>query len=381
MRVLALDYGRARCGCAVSDPTGVLASPVEAVRAPTTRRGLARLRTLVAELEIERVVVGLPLSLSGRDSAQTTETRAFAARLEQELPVPVELYDERFTTRLAERTGGRADEDSRAAAHLLESWLASQPAWMGRRAPARSAGGPEVPDGSERTADAIAEERDGATRTAPARAAAGRTARRRAGRRRRGGGRRARRASRKWGGRFVAVLALALAGGAIWFLVELYQPFHGSPHGQRHGHDPAAFDLRVRSATSSRAPAWSPRASSSTCARRSPASAATCAPAPTTSSTDMTYSKVLKVLTTAPVGAADDQHHDHRGPDSRPDQRSAEGAGRQGQLLRRDPSLAADQLRRLRRAAAHAGPRGVPVPGHLPAGRADQHPGAREPIS
>jgi putative holliday junction resolvase len=127
MRVLALDYGRARCGCAVSDPTGVLASPVECVRAPMTRRGLARLRTLVRELGVERVVVGLPLSLSGGDSAQTTETRVFAARLEQELPVPVELYDERFTTRLAERTGGRADEDSRAAAHLLDSWLASQP--------------------------------------------------------------------------------------------------------------------------------------------------------------------------------------------------------------------------------------------------------------
>src|ERR1700733_9700237 len=131
MRVLALDYGRARCGCAVSDPTGVLASPVEAVIAPTTRRGLARLRTLVRELGAELVVVGLPVSLSGRDSAQTIETRAFAARLEQELPVPVELYDERFTTRLAERTGGRADEDSRAAAHLLESWLASQPTHQG----------------------------------------------------------------------------------------------------------------------------------------------------------------------------------------------------------------------------------------------------------
>jgi len=127
MRVLALDHGRARCGCAVSDPTGVLASPVESVRAPMTRRGLARLRTLVRELEVERVVVGLPLSLSGGDSEQTVETRAFAARLAQELPIPVELYDERFTTRLAERTGGRADEDSRAAAHLLESWLASQP--------------------------------------------------------------------------------------------------------------------------------------------------------------------------------------------------------------------------------------------------------------
>jgi putative holliday junction resolvase len=128
MRVLALDYGRARCGCAVSDPTGVLASPVEAIRAPTTRRGLARLRTLVCELDVRRVIVGLPLSLSGADSAQTTETRDFAARLGRELPVPVELYDERFTTRLAERSGGRADEDSRAAAHLLESWLASQPA-------------------------------------------------------------------------------------------------------------------------------------------------------------------------------------------------------------------------------------------------------------
>src|ERR1700760_1595034 len=127
MRVLALDYGRARCGCAVSDPTGVLASPIEPIRAPQSRRGLARLRTLVRDLGVQRVVVGLPVSLSGKDSAQTAETREFAARLEQELPVPVELYDERFTTRLAERTGGRAAEDSRAAAHLLESWLASQP--------------------------------------------------------------------------------------------------------------------------------------------------------------------------------------------------------------------------------------------------------------
>ena len=132
MRVLALDYGRARCGCAVSDPTGVLASPIEPVRAPQSRRGLARLRTLVRELDVERVVVGLPVSLSGRDSAQTAETRAFAARLEEELPVPVELYDERFTTRMAERAGGRADEDSRAAAHLLEGWLASQ---QGDRSP------------------------------------------------------------------------------------------------------------------------------------------------------------------------------------------------------------------------------------------------------
>jgi putative Holliday junction resolvase len=125
MRVLALDYGSARCGCAVSDPTGVLATPIDPVLGPASRRGLARLRALVRELSAERVVVGLPLSLSGADTAQTTETRAFAQRLAAALPVSVELYDERFTTRLAERTGGHASEDSRAAAHLLESWLAA----------------------------------------------------------------------------------------------------------------------------------------------------------------------------------------------------------------------------------------------------------------
>ena len=124
--MLALDYGSARCGCAVSDPTGVLATPIDPVLSPRSRRGLARLRALVSELDAQRVVVGLPLSLAGSDTTQTAEAREFAAQLERMLPVPVELYDERFTTRLAERSGGRASEDSRAAAHLLESWLAAR---------------------------------------------------------------------------------------------------------------------------------------------------------------------------------------------------------------------------------------------------------------
>ena len=128
MRVLALDYGAARCGCALSDPTGVLATPIDPVAMPGSRRGLARLRALVQQCGAQRVVVGLPLSLSGADSDQTRETRAFAQRLERTLPVPVELYDERFTTRLAQRDGGRGSEDSRAAAHLLSDWLAHQEA-------------------------------------------------------------------------------------------------------------------------------------------------------------------------------------------------------------------------------------------------------------
>jgi putative holliday junction resolvase len=126
MRVLALDYGSARCGCALSDPTGVLATPIGPIERPRTRRGFGRLRELVRERGVEHVVVGLPLTLSGRDSAQTTETREFANELARELDVEVELYDERFTTRLAARTGGDKSEDSRAAAHLLHSWLAAR---------------------------------------------------------------------------------------------------------------------------------------------------------------------------------------------------------------------------------------------------------------
>ncbi len=124
MRVLALDYGAARCGAAVSDRSGTIATPLEPVLRPGTRKGLQRIVALAAELGAERVVVGLPLSLSGGDSAQTAETRAFAERLRRLLGVPVELYDERFTTRLAQRTPGAAAEDSRAAALLLEGWLA-----------------------------------------------------------------------------------------------------------------------------------------------------------------------------------------------------------------------------------------------------------------
>jgi putative Holliday junction resolvase len=123
VRVVALDYGSARCGVAVSDPTGTVATPLEPVLLAGTRKGLARVASVVAELGAERVVVGLPLSLRGGDSPQTAEVRAFAERLRRAVPVPVELYDERFTTTLAERAGGAASLDSRAAAVLLEEWL------------------------------------------------------------------------------------------------------------------------------------------------------------------------------------------------------------------------------------------------------------------
>jgi len=125
MRVLALDYGSARCGCAVSDPTGTLATPLDPIEGAATKPGLERLARLAASLAAERIVVGLPIGLSGKDTDQTREARRFADALRARVTVPVEMYDERFTTAIAAQAGGsKTSEDSRAAAVLLEDWLA-----------------------------------------------------------------------------------------------------------------------------------------------------------------------------------------------------------------------------------------------------------------
>jgi putative Holliday junction resolvase len=123
LRVLALDYGTARCGCAISDPTGTLVRPLEAIEPPDPEA----VAELVAREEAERVVVGLPITLAGEEGEQAKLSRKFAGELSRLVDVPVETYDERLTTRMAERSareGARADRDSLAAAHLLESYLA-----------------------------------------------------------------------------------------------------------------------------------------------------------------------------------------------------------------------------------------------------------------
>jgi putative Holliday junction resolvase len=120
VKVLALDYGAARTGVAVSDPTGTLARPLRIVERAASEDGMKELAELVRAEEAERVVVGLPLTLRGERGDQAEETERFADALEAILDVPVERFDERFTTTLA---GPGGDEDARAAAHLLTSYL------------------------------------------------------------------------------------------------------------------------------------------------------------------------------------------------------------------------------------------------------------------
>ena len=125
MRLLALDYGVARTGVAVSDATGTVARPLTVVEHADGEAGLGEIDRLVNEHEIARVVVGLPVSLDGREHGQARAARAFAARLAARLPVPVVFYDERFTTTIAQRRGGAGALDARAAAALLEDYLAA----------------------------------------------------------------------------------------------------------------------------------------------------------------------------------------------------------------------------------------------------------------
>ena len=123
MKVLALDYGAARTGVAVSDPTGTLARPIGVVEKAASDAGLAEVRRLVDREAAERVVVGMPLTLRGEHGEQARATERFLESLRAVLDVPVETFDERFTTTLAAADGGDAPEDARAAAHLLTSYL------------------------------------------------------------------------------------------------------------------------------------------------------------------------------------------------------------------------------------------------------------------
>ncbi len=127
MRVLALDHGTARIGCAISDPSGTLATPLPVIEPPEPRS----VAELVDQYEVERVVVGLPLHLSGEEGSQAALARTFCGELEAVLEIPVEAYDERLTTRMADaskREGAAAAPDSLAAAHLLQAYLAGKAA-------------------------------------------------------------------------------------------------------------------------------------------------------------------------------------------------------------------------------------------------------------
>ncbi len=125
MRLLALDYGAVRTGVAISDETATIARPFGVVERAGTAPGLAALCEMVTAEKVSRVVVGLPVSLDGGEHGQARDVRSFVARLRKTIDVPVVLYDERFTTSIAQRRGGVGALDARAAAQILEDYLST----------------------------------------------------------------------------------------------------------------------------------------------------------------------------------------------------------------------------------------------------------------
>jgi putative holliday junction resolvase len=125
MRILAVDHGNARAGCAICDPSETVARPLGVVEPPDP----AEVARRAAEEGAELIVVGLPLSLDGGEGEQAITARAFAAEIAAATPIAVETYDERLTTRMAaasSRAGAGAPPDALAAAHLLESFIAAR---------------------------------------------------------------------------------------------------------------------------------------------------------------------------------------------------------------------------------------------------------------
>jgi putative pre-16S rRNA nuclease len=126
MRVLAIDHGEARAGTAICDPSETIVRPLGVISPPDATEA-ARAAT---EEGVELIVVGLPVSLDGTQRGQAAAAREFADAVRSAAAgIPVETYDERLTTRMADdsaRAGASAPRDALAAAHLLESYLVSR---------------------------------------------------------------------------------------------------------------------------------------------------------------------------------------------------------------------------------------------------------------
>lgn len=124
MKILGIDYGSKRVGLAISDETLTLARELEIL---SPKQFFAKLPELVLEEEISTVVLGLPLAMSGEDSAQTQNIREVKESIEKIISVPVELVDERLTSKWAgEAPGGNKNIDSLAAQLILQSYLDKQ---------------------------------------------------------------------------------------------------------------------------------------------------------------------------------------------------------------------------------------------------------------
>jgi putative Holliday junction resolvase len=134
-RILGLDFGTRRCGVAVSDPMHIIASAHEVIEIDSEKKLLRRIREICAEVEAERIVVGLPFNMDGSEGASATASKAFAEKLAEKIGLPVDMWDERLSTKSAEaaliEAGTRREKrkgliDKVAAQIMLQHYLDSK---------------------------------------------------------------------------------------------------------------------------------------------------------------------------------------------------------------------------------------------------------------
>lgn len=132
MRTMGLDLGTRTIGIAVTDELGITAQPVTTLRRRTVAVDLAQLKDLAEAHQVEKWVVGLPLHMNGTEGREAAQARQFGAALESASGRPVEFFDERLSTRSAERVLLEADMSRRkrrqvidrlAAVIILQGWL------------------------------------------------------------------------------------------------------------------------------------------------------------------------------------------------------------------------------------------------------------------
>ncbi len=135
MRILALDHGTVRVGVAVSDELGMIARPLEFIPAEPWEGFIARMATLLAELQPEQIIVGLPRNMDGSMGSAAEKVRVFIEKLRETVTVPMRTWDERLTTVQAQRMlrqAGHKAKDQKwkfhetEAAIILQSYLDSQ---------------------------------------------------------------------------------------------------------------------------------------------------------------------------------------------------------------------------------------------------------------
>ncbi len=132
MRIMALDVGDSRIGVALSDPMEILASPLVIIKRLNEASDILCISKLVNEHKAGKLVVGLPMALSGEEGMQAEKVKAFVSSLKSSLSIPLEMFDERFSTVTAREymreTGKKKDrfkkhDDAIAAAVILQNYL------------------------------------------------------------------------------------------------------------------------------------------------------------------------------------------------------------------------------------------------------------------